>query len=407
MKGDTLTVLQFVLSALAIAVLGFLALLLIGVALVEGFFPQDSPLSGMPLLITGTALAVTGLLVLPSTFYSFQRLIGRPSSPAGTGPSFLRVLPLVALPVVLLAGYLISKSLEFTWMLLPPFHILAVGLPVLWFLLMGLQGLPPGSNQRAWGVFASGLVLGPVVILLLEMIVLVAFIVLAVLWVASQPEIVTELESLASKFQYTEIDPEQAIELIGPYLAHPLVLAGALSFTALLVPLIEELIKPVGVWLLLGRNLTPAAGFAAGLISGAGYALFESLALTTTGEDWLLLVVARMGTAIVHIFTTGLTGWAIATAWQKRRFGVFLAAYLTAAAVHGIWNALTVMGSFSVLLDAAGEAPIPVVERLGAIAPVALVLLTLGTFYVLLRSNRKLRSEQNMQLTPGPQDAVL
>ncbi len=115
--------------------------------------------------------------------------------------------------------------------------------------------------------------------------------------------------------------------------------------------MIEEALKPIGVWLLFGRRLTPAAGFAAGALSGAGYALIESLALTSSGEAWSSLVLARTGTSAVHILTAGLTGWALVLAWQKRRFLPLLLAYLCAVMIHGLWNGLTLMYSFNLLIN--------------------------------------------------------
>jgi RsiW-degrading membrane proteinase PrsW (M82 family) len=85
--------------------------------------------------------------------------------------------------------------------------------------------------------------------------------------------------------------------------------------------------------------LTPVEGFTAGLLSGAGYALFESLALASGGEQWAALVFARIGTAGIHILTTGLTGWALVLAWRRRRFLRLAATYVFVVSVHGVWNA--------------------------------------------------------------------
>ena len=106
--------------------------------------------------------------------------------------------------------------------------------------------------------------------------------------------------------------PGPLLDQLETYLMQPSTLYIALLFGALIVPLLEELFKPIGVWLLVGRKPSPAQGFAAGLLSGAGYALFENFSLgASAGEDWAMVVVARIGTSLIHIVTAGLMGWAL------------------------------------------------------------------------------------------------
>ncbi len=61
-------------------------------------------------------------------------------------------------------------------------------------------------------------------------------------------------------------------------------------------------------------------------------------------------MLARTGTSAVHILTAGLTGWALALTWQKRRFLPLLLAYLCSVMIHGLWNGLTLMYSFNLLV---------------------------------------------------------
>ena len=103
-------------------------------------------------------------------------------------------------------------------------------------------------------------------------------------------------------------------------MASPAVVASVFVYIAVLVPLIEEILKPIGVWLLAGRKLTPVDGFMAGVLSGAGYALFENLFLSSSGEQWMSVVLARVGTGAVHMFTTSLVGWGLASAWGQGRY---------------------------------------------------------------------------------------
>lgn len=379
--------------------LSFLAVLgLFGVAGLAVLFGLNDVVQGRQtsaesiFLIAG-ALAFSGLLVLPSGIYAALRIAGiRPMRDLRLPGCLRPTLLILALPLVLLLGYLLVTRTDFAWLGLPPLQVLAVGLPILWIGYLAVHGLPLGSPQRSWGVLASGLVLGPALILIMEGVALVGVVVLISLWLGQQPEL---QEQILQLMQYTG-DPQemqqQILDLLEPYLATPAALFGALSFTAVIVPLLEEMLKPIGVWLLAGRGISPAAGFAGGALSGAGYALFESMALTSSGEEWLYVVVARAGTGAVHIFTTALMGWALARAWRYRTYLNFGLAYLAAVLIHGLWNALTVFVSFASFPQVqSGEAGMDFVSRLGAVAPFGLAFLALGTLVLVLLSNRLIR----------------
>jgi hypothetical protein len=163
-------------------------------------------------------------------------------------------------------------------------------------------------------------------------------------------------------------------------------------FTAVIVPLIEEALKPAGVWLLAGRRLTPAAGFAAGVLSGTGYALIESLLLSSgSGEDWAFLVFARIGTGTIHILTTGLVGWALALAWGENRYLRLGAVYLLAVSIHGLWNSLTLVTAFTNLTPAHTQLlSNSSIARLSQFAPYALVGIAGVSFLALIVCNRLL-----------------
>jgi hypothetical protein len=81
-------------------------------------------------------------------------------------------LLVILLPLVLIAGNLVSKSEKISWIILPLLHILAVSIPVFWLITVGLNGLTPVSGQRVWGLLGAGLALGPALILVLELVLL-------------------------------------------------------------------------------------------------------------------------------------------------------------------------------------------------------------------------------------------
>ena len=122
---------------------------------------------------------------------------------------------------------------------------------------------------------------------------------------------------------------------------------GALAVLSGIIPLIEEILKPLALWGLAGRDLTDQEGFVAGLLSGAGFALLENLLYFTnilTAEGWSFMVIGRAGTGVLHMFSSGLVGWALARAWRSGKWPFLGGMTLLAVAFHGLWNAFALLG---------------------------------------------------------------
>lgn len=372
-----------------------------------GLFVSDPALpDSLPMFLMAAGATASGILVLPSAAFALWRVLGKeaedfPARVHGFGRYLQPRWWIFALPVVLLLGYLVTGQTDLAWLLLPPLHVLAVGLPVAWLLNLAVRGLPLGSRQRMWGVFGSGLVLAPTLVLIVEGVAGLLFLILAAFGITNQPELMEELISLSEWLVESNPSPELIVNMFSPYLYQPGVVFSVLVFGSVIVPLIEEIFKPIGVWLLVGRNLQPAAGFAAGALSGAGYALFESLALTSGGEDWAVLMMARIGTAVVHILTSGMTGWALVLAWQRGRYLLLGVTYLGAVCIHGLWNALTLFYSFAALGEF-GTLPVEPtsVFELAVAAPYALGLLALGGFLAMMQAKRALASSRREMIKP-------
>ncbi len=353
----------------------------------------------IPMFLLAAGMLLSCILLAPSVGYAAQRIIG-PDSAISAGISrffelvsrpFTRPgLLVLLLPVILALGYLVSSNRALAWFILPVLHIFAIGVPVLWLVHLGTRGLLTASPQRYWGIFAAGLILGPSIILFAELAAMFIAGLIGGIYIAMRPDLVQELYFLTLRLGSGVFTPDQMLEILRPYLMKPVVLFSIFAFTAGIVPLIEETFKPIGVWLSAGRMLAPAEGFVAGLISGAGFALFENISLTTLGTDWTSTVVVRMGTALLHIVTAGLTGWALAHAWSHRRYLRLAMTFLLVVFIHGSWNALS-------LLTAAGDAlDLVITSRLPAVnlAAVGLGALAAIMFFVLLRFNAVLKENQ-------------
>jgi hypothetical protein len=358
------------------------------------------------------SIGLVGLLCLPSVWTSLQRLLkgnnpapqsspslwGRLFPTAGRWDAFLVVtlLMAVALPVSLALGYLAAQNENLAWLVLPPLNLLATGLPVLWLALLGMRKLKGGSAQQRWGLLASGVALGPILILVVEGVLLVAAAVIILIYLSSQPDKLAEIQSLILRIRSLPTpDQEELLRILEPYLASPAVIFMLVLMASVFVPMIEELLKPVGVWLLAWKPLSPAQGWVGGVISGAGFALFENLGNTSgAGDQWALVVTSRITAALLHMLTSGMVGWALVTAWSRRgelRGYLRLAAvYAVAVTIHGLWNGMAILGSAAIPFDL----PFPLPEELpanGLAALVGLIVLCLINFTLYILINRALR----------------
>lgn len=386
------------------------ALLLLGGALVIGMvtFLQHLGATAQPdptqaFMIAGS-LAFAGALLLPSAWFAWRHLHNPAWQPQPTPMKrgFIPLLTLVVLILVagaLLLGNWISQDNQLAWLLLPPLNILASGLPALWLVYIGTYRLIPGSPWRRWGAFGSGLVLGPLIILVLELLVLVVLGVLAVVLASLDPSISSQLNDLVLHLQSASRDPEAILRLMMPILLHPAVLLIAFAFISLIVPLIEESLKPIGTWFMLGKKPTPTQGFAYGLLSGTGFGLFENLGNTSGGGDvWALVAASRISTLLLHGLTAGLVGWALASAVSQRRYLRLFLTFLFAILVHGLWNGMAVLGAITSLKDIGGASIPPILtqfSRFSTSGIIALGVFNLILFFVFTGMLRGRLSSQN------------
>jgi hypothetical protein len=390
-KYDWLSMFQAGFSILGSFLLWGLAFLILFIGLVNlitNSVDRNNYYSSF-LLIAG--LVVCGFLLLPSAVYSLKNVIDRPLPTIKINiPHKYLGLAILILPPVLLIGNWLANQPEFGGVLLPGFHILALGIPILWMVFLGLRHLPSSSQQRRWGLFSFGLTVTPGLIFGIELFVLIFFIFVAVLLLSNNPKFMDEIYQLSQKFSDGTIYPEEVYSDILPYVSHPVVFVLTIAFTSVIVPIIEEAIKPLGVWFLMNRKVSPSEGFIAGLLCGAGYGLLENIALTYTSQDWATTVVGRMGTSLIHMATTSLTGWALVCAWNQKKYLQLAGTYLLAVVIHGSWNGLAVSYAFASLLNK--NAPM-LVERLGLVAPLGLFVLAAAAFFVIILSNHRLQKK--------------
>ena len=252
---------QFILSLFGILVLWGIALAILLATFGSALTGDMVGATALILNAAGTAFA--GVLLIPSTVYSLLRLLNKPA-PFHIHlrrPSWV----IIGLPPILLLGYWAAGMEVTSLVLLPLLHVIAAGISVGWLLALGLRSLSVGSPQLGWGIFGMGLVAAPFFSLIAEFVVLIG---LGTFYLILNPEL---LEMIIELMDSISMDsPELLTGQLETYLMQPGTLYAALLFGAIIVPFLEELFKPIGVWLLAGRKPSPAQGFSAGLLSGAG-----------------------------------------------------------------------------------------------------------------------------------------
>ncbi len=336
------------------------------------------------------------LLLLPSILLAVFRLLEKPL-PAWHWRGEFRAASwaMLAWPLAIAAGALISNTGTLSWLFLPPLQLFAVGLPLWWLIEFGRRGLAGNSPQRNWGILSVGLLISPTVAVIAEFVLIGVVVVLFAVWFSSQPGALQQLTLLAQRITNAGGDPEAMLRIFRPIAMNPVVLILVLLVACGFIPMIEELVKPLGLWILVGKEITPAQGFLAGMLCGAAFALLESLgslANPSGQQDWLIVVLGRTGTGVLHTVTTSLMGWGLASTWKEGRYLRLAGIYLLAVGLHGLWN---VFGILVALPDLFGPAAVTgivaVFLRLGQVAPFAMAVLTIVLLLILLYGHRRLR----------------
>jgi RsiW-degrading membrane proteinase PrsW (M82 family) len=229
-------------------------------------------------------------------------------------------------------------------------------------------------------------------ILIVEVLVFILVLLVIGVWLLNQPDLFRQIIQYSEQLSLGQLEPQIAEEILLNLFKNPVVLNGSIFIIAFLVPLIEEFFKPMALWFLAGRKLTPSQGFVGGLIAGACFATLETLGAigSPTDTSWFFLLIGRMGTGLLHVTLSGLVGWGLASAFYNRNWGRFLGNYFSAVLIHGLWNLFALLSGITPLLpfsDDIGNLPI----FLSQLGPFVLLSLALINVNILLRSNRKLQ----------------
>ena len=356
-------------------------------------------------MIGAFAFGLELVVLLFSSWFVLQKAMGREQADLSFKFPFadwqiFAVIVMVILSVTI-GGVIAYMEISWlAWIILPALTVIVI-VPPIWLLFgIGTKGIELGPRWRIFGILGLSMTIGPLIMVVMEIVLLVGIIIVGLIVVGiQQPALLQEIVNL-SKIIQQETDQEVILKLLTPYISNTAVIATMIGYIALLVPMVEELLKPLAVWIFAKKIESPAQGFAMGILSGAAFALIESLNASGDGTaTWPVIVSIRAGTSLLHMTASGLVGWGIVSAFQEKRIMRFFAAYFTAVTVHGIWNACAIGAGLSAVGESIGKP-----EWLFNYIPAMLggmFVLGVGMFVVLIASNRKLRSSPSPYPLPS------
>ncbi|MCA1954020.1 MAG: PrsW family intramembrane metalloprotease [Anaerolinea sp.] len=351
----------FILSA-AGAGLGVLAALMMAIVWLVSLTGGDATLYASLSL----GLFTGAVLMMPAGVLAYRRLNGYPEwqLPLPVRPLF-NLGAFLGWVLCLFLGALAGQTFlgglfVFGAAVFPPLYAYGVA-----------SGRAQPGGLRPWSAVLTTMIGVMPLSFLLEAVVIVTIVIALGVRSANDAQFMALLQELARQADLVQTNPDLAESFVATVFEQPGVLAGVLIFLSVITPLIEELIKPLAVWLLAGR-VSPREGFLFGMIGGAFFAATENLnalAVAASGSDWVGTAFGRAGTSLLHVATAGLVGFGIATAFRKRRPLALLGAYLTAVVLHGFWNLFGVAQGLAPLTNDLSF------QRLGHFAPLAMGLL--------------------------------
>lgn len=323
------------IAALCIVVLGFL----VGTVGVVLSFLGDDEETLILVTVSASLIILTASLGLAAAWHSWRAIRGLPSSIFR--PKKLGLLVLLFFLVLAIGQLVLSLDL-LPVITFPPLHVVATVLPPL--LVLALVGRALGAVTSWRDVTlqtASGAFLAAPLAFGLEAIAVLGLLTVTFARLALSPG---GQELLETSTKYLQ-DPSwlQDPAALLPTFMSPAILAVAFALVAVVIPIVEESVKTIGVAVTSSfRRPTLAQAFFWGLACGAGFALVENLFNTTNAlEAWAPLVLLRIGATLLHCFTGALMGLAWYQILIKRHWGYSLGLYATCLAVHGMWNALS------------------------------------------------------------------
>jgi len=402
---EWLRILVLVVALIAAVIGAVLGLLTVALSL------GDSGPDILSSVTLGGSLSILSLsLGSASAWHAWQAIRGTPS--AAFRPKRIWLLAVLYVLALALGQALLSMS-PLPVFAFPVFHVAATVIPALIIVALIGHALRGVSTWRDLVLQATGgALLATPLAFIMEAAAILLIATAAIVGLARQQGGLDLLVAIATQLQ----DPAwlQDPRALGSVMLKPAVIATALAIIAGIVPTIEEAVKTIGVGIAAYRRPSLPQAVLWGIAAGAGFAIAEGLLNATVDlTGWLIVVVLRVGTTLLHCTTGAVMGlaWHQGLALGRRSRAVAL--YLLSIAVHGLWNALT-LGVTVLALKALDGDPVgaeQAVTGLGMLAMLALQgALALGMagslvgLTVYARRRGLQQAAANQPITPVPQD---
>ena len=312
---------------------------------------QTETLENIPTALLMWSALISGVLLLPVFILSLSQLKGKeaPTWLETSRPAIRKGVLWVILvwPAAVALGWLVAGTPRVAIYLLGPINVLVAGLPVVWIFNAASWKLTGGSKLRQWQIFGFSLTVMPFVVILMEIIAILILAVFGGLYVVYRmtvdPALSRELNLIFGQIATSPQDVEKILGVIEPYFLQPSVLFWVAAVMGGVMPIIEEIIKPIALWPLAKKEISPQEGFIGGMLCGAGFALTENLLYLTLAMnvgDWLFMAIGRAGTGVLHMLASGLVGWGLVEAWRHGKWKTEALLILGSFLLHGFWNAL-------------------------------------------------------------------
>lgn len=340
-------------------------------------------------------LLLVHLFSLVTTISSRPRLVSEQKSRSYLLPASISLLAWGG--IVFLVEFLIRKNTGYV--AIPILLILAAALPIWWFVELGRRKLLHASSLQTWGSVSVGTSLTTLGAMLIEFILIFALVLIGLITLSGQPGLINDLSRLSQQLQANP-NLQETQKLIGTALQNPVVIILVFTFMSILVPIVEELAKPLGVYIFGGRRLTPSQGFVMGLICGACFGFMETMLLLTTSvqQGVYEVILVRVATGLLHTVNTGLTSWGFVSARFDKKPGRWLLCLLAAIFLHGTWNAFGALIGVSPFLTQNLTLSFPAAASLAKAAPFVLGFLSLVMLAILVLLNRHLQKTREKEI---------
>lgn len=396
-KNDWLKITQFILSLFAF---------LFTIITAAGFFAGGSIFSAFLDLTDqdiAFLLSIASVCLLLSLFHinSAIQALKKPSAPHSREIRASRSFLFASIALLIWGLFLLIDQFtilqRFFTPFLPYLTPFMIWIPIGWFIEFGRRKLGPLSARKRSAALSISSSYGMALILLLEMIVIALVVAGVLLYLSTQPQIRQWMDSFSIPQNLSQLDMPLIERYARTLLRNPLFLALIFLLIGLVLPFIEETLKPIVIWTLHKRSISPAEGFILGLYFGAAFALVESggMVIQLGVETFASSILLRAATGLLHITCSGLVGYAYAGFMQPVRKKSTAIPLLIAIALHGTWNSVAVLSSLGSLSTEIGMNGLfsPIWDH---VFSALLVLLWLTTFLILWKMNRKLQKNSSL-----------